>query len=228
VPPQPNGKKGIRRSFCGKPATKELCDFLSDPAESLEEHKNAEEANMQALHEAGRIAAHRGPPPLPAGLADRADGVILRYDGLVDRGTPMIFAVATLADLSRIDAAVLEGLTPVLKSPDGRLRGSPHAFFREGPEGIALYVDTDRHPDFVARVAQAARAAGLGAFHCEGDLRHMQTADFDIAPSGPAAFLANGFRPVPASEAVAVLAELRTRVREKGCEPDAGSAAPSF
>lgn len=183
---------------------------------------------MQAHSEARLAAAHRGPPPLPEGLTDRAQGVILRYDGLVDRGTPMIFAVASLHDLARLEGSVLEGLTLVLKAPDGQFRGSPHAFFREGPEGIALYVDTDRHPDFVAHVGLAARAAGLKAFHCEGDLRHMQTADFDIAPPNHAAFLTNGFRPVPVNEAVAVLAELRAHLREKGREPDADSAAPSF
>ncbi len=158
----------------------------------------------------GLAKAHMAPPPLAGtALAERHDGVLLRYDGVTTGGVPKVFAVVTLADLAKVPKDVISDLELLTRGTDDVLRGSPDAFFRKTPAGTALYVDTDVYEMFVDDILEAAGERGIAVLNAVGDLRLMTRRDGEMAPGRVPAFVANGFAPVPVTRAVRDLAALR-------------------
>lgn len=165
--------------------------------------------------------AHRLPVSMSDALrAERDDAVLVRYDGMTRGDDRIAFAVISLADMAKLPGDVLEGIEFLESDADGRLKGSRHAFMLETPNGGVLYVDTNRHPDFLVRVMDACEDAEISCLRAHGDLDLMTDPQGDFAPAARPAFLEIGFAPIPVRLGLDRIDALRA--------PAAKAEAPAF
>lgn len=159
--------------------------------------------------------AHLTTPATPEGLSGAADTVLVRYDGMTRNGEPVVYAVLTVDALARVPASTMQGLGMLVRAEDDSLRGSPHAFFRQTPAGVSLYVDTDVHETFLGRFVDACKDNGVMALAAMGDLDLMRNGGEDIDPPAQAAFMVNGFPPVPVRNALEIVREKRAELQDR-------------
>lgn len=175
--------------------------------------------------------AHLATPALPTGLpANGGDYAMIRYDGMARSDGPVVYAMISADALAKVPAATMRGLGMLVRGEDGTLRGSPHAFFRDTPAGVTLYVDTEVHEDFLGHFIDSCRANNVEPLVARGDLMLLCFDGNDVnPPSQDPAFVVNGFRPVPVRAALEQVHELRAafeaerqaaaELREEGNDP---------
>lgn len=167
------------------------------------------------IEQNSRLAAtHTRPPVLSAiAQADRDKLIVLRYDGMEEKGEQKVFAMIAAADLAKLQADVLDDLPLALRDKDGVLHGSKDAFFMQTEAGTTLFVNSDEHSDFIDRVIDTAYDNGLFVENYRADLRGLMNEDLDIeAPAHPA-FIENACPHVPAALAIKEIKDARMEAR---------------
>ena len=166
-------------------------------------------------------AAHRLPPPIPDALrTERNDGVVIRYDGMMRGEDPVVFAVMSAHDLAKLPGDVLEGLDFVRRDETGAPKASSYAFFVRSPFEVALYVDSDRHDDFISGIIATCGLNGLPVLNAQGDLKIMTNDHGDLDPPGIPAFIQNGWNHIPAREAIALVNDIREALAREAADPE--------
>ncbi|MCE6959641.1 hypothetical protein LAZ40_11490 [Cereibacter sphaeroides] len=151
-------------------------------------------------------AAHRAPLGTATGAGTSPDSLTIRYDGRMRDGEPVVYAVIAARDLAMLPDEVTGHL-----GLDGSAdrRGTEHAFFVKSPSGLALYVDTNHHEDFLPRLVDACEDRDIGVLSAAGDLRLMMDRDGQLTPPDVPAFIENGSPVVSIQKAVITMLAAR-------------------
>ena len=154
-------------------------------------------------------AAHKASPPgldLSAPAGDQP--AVIRYDGSMKDGEPVVYAVVRLQDIARLSPGILDDLD-ISGSRTGRVQPEAGAFFVSAPQGPALYVNTNRHEDFLPRFADECEDRDIDVVTASGDLKLMSGVNGDMAPPATAAWVENGSPIIPAGKAMMMLMQMR-------------------
>ena len=129
-----------------------------------------------------------------------------RYDARIENGLPQVFAVMPVSDLKQIPQGIR------LPEPLGMGLPGSDFFFMRGPDGDALYIDTDRQEKLWIEILDNANDADIRPVEVRGDLyaicripRPFQGQDCDVAPPSVAAYEANNFEHIPVEIGIAML-----------------------
>lgn len=134
------------------------------------------------------------------GLEDTAETNVLRirYDACMSRGEARVFAVINTDDLAPLLDRIRFPQPPGIGLPGSDM------FFMQGPDGLALYIDTDEHEDLWICIMDEANDAGIDVVQakCDMDMIRRVGGPFeglpgDVDPPAEAGYAAAGFAHVP-------------------------------
>lgn len=168
--------------------------------------------NVRALSDQAFHKVHGLPfadlPGIPESIPATGEGTMLRMrmDACLEAGEPRIFAVFPAEDVAHLPVAGRISSEGSLGLPGSSL------FFMQGPDGLAIYVDTDANERLWVEILDDAYDAGLEVLSADCDLDmirrlHMpgQPGSADVDPPALAAFEARGFAHVPIEVGVDLL-----------------------
>lgn len=186
--------------------------------------------NVRALSDQAFHKVHGLPfadlPGIPATIPSPGYGAMLRMrmDACLEDGEPRVYAVFPAEDLAQLPVASRISGAGSLGLPGSSL------FFMRGPDGLAIYVDTDANEKLWVEILDDAYDAGLEVLSADCDMDmirrlHMpgQSLSGDVDPPAMAAFEARGFAHVP----IEVGVDLLRRVAVQEVQPnDPGVPGP--
>lgn len=122
----------------------------------------------------------------------------VRYDACLSGGEPKIFAVFFADDLAMIHDRIRFPHPPGIGLPGSDM------FFMEGPDGLALYVDTDTQESLWISIMDEAYDAGLEVVQAKSDMSRIcrLSTPFsgtrrDVDPPARPGYAQTGFGHVP-------------------------------
>lgn len=118
------------------------------------------------------------------------DVLRVRYDGHTRGGESRIYAVIPVDDLGVIARDIKLPQPPGIGLPGSDL------FFMKTPDGVCVYIDTDRREDIYMEILDVAHDMGYRQAERGLDFFHMDGTGFVVTPK-QAAFDANRFENIP-------------------------------
>lgn len=153
------------------------------------------------------------------------DVLRIRYDGHTRGGENRIYAVIPITDLDIIARDIKLPQPPGIGLPGSDL------FFMKTPDGISVYIDTDRREDVFMEILDVAHDMGYRQAERGLDFFHVPDTGYVVTPK-QAAFDANRFENVPVEigykmirQHVAAALTLEPPVSRKGQQNDPGYTA---
>lgn len=138
------------------------------------------------------------PDIMEKGEHEGSDVLRVRYDGFQSHDGPRVFAIFLAEDLARIQDKVRFPEPPGIGLPGSDM------FFMEGPDGLALYVDTDTQEDLWIGILDEAHDASLEVIHAKSDISRIcrLPSPFaglprDVDPPAKPGYSKSGFAHVP-------------------------------
>lgn len=184
------------------------------------------EMNVRALEDQAFHKMHATPFAHLPGMegVDGGNRLRVRYDGVQKPEGPRIHAVFFADDI----APILDRI-PFPHPPGIGLPGTD-IFFMEGPDGLALYVDTDTQEDLWINILDEANDAGLEVVQAKSDLAMIcrVSSPFDgmsrdVDPPARAGYAMPGLSHVPIETGMDLM---KRRARLEG--PSDDPSVPGF
>ncbi|MEP3667727.1 MAG: hypothetical protein ABJN42_13465 [Roseibium sp.] len=157
--------------------------------------------------------AHALPIPLrDEALEGRDRSIVIRFDAMERDGDPVVFNCVSVDDLAKLPEDTLQGLKMLTVGDDGKLKGSPDAFFMENTNGIYLYINSDNDDGMINKIMDIAMDEDLVVEMAVDDMKAFLDEDMEVVAPARAGFEENGSVHVPVRKAVDAIHARRVEI----------------